>query len=123
MTPAEMKARTKEFALRIIKLVDALPFKRSAEVIGRQVLRSGTAIGANYRSACRAQSPRDFIKKMGYVEEEADETQYWLELLVDAGIMRASRLAGLIQEAGEITAIAAASRKTARRVRMRTRQK
>jgi four helix bundle protein len=77
---SDLKQRTKSFALRIIKVVDALPKTRSANVIGNQLLRSGTSVGANYRAACRARSPAEFVAKLGIVEEEADESGYWLEL-------------------------------------------
>ena len=82
MNREEMKRRTKQFALRVIRLVESLPRGRTADVIGKQLLRSGTSVGANYRSACRAKSPADFISKMGIVEEEADESLYWMELLI-----------------------------------------
>jgi four helix bundle protein len=78
MTTDEMKARTKSFALRIIKLVEALPANRTADVVGKQLVRSGTSVGANYRAACRAKSNADFIAKMAIVEEEADESAFWL---------------------------------------------
>ena len=82
MTTNEMKARTKSFALRIIKLVEALPSNRTADVIGKQLVRSGTSVGANYRAACRAKSNADFMAKMGTVEEEADESSFWLEVII-----------------------------------------
>ena len=112
---SDLKQRTKEFALRVIRLVESLPKGRTADVLGRQLLRSGTSVGANYRSACRARSVADFQSKMGIVEEEADESAYWMELLVDAGLMPASRLAKLLAEANELTAIAVTSIKTSRR--------
>ena len=89
MDPGEMKERTKTFALRIIRLVESLPNTKIANVIGGQLLRSGTSVGANYRAACRAKSPADFVSKMGTVEEEADECFYWMELLIEAGIVEA----------------------------------
>jgi four helix bundle protein len=79
-----LKERTKSFALQIIKLVEALPRGRTANVLGRQLLGAGTSVGANYRAACRAKSPADFISKMGIVKEEADETIYWMELLIES---------------------------------------
>jgi four helix bundle protein len=115
MTEAELKGRTKAFALRVMKLVDALPKTRAADVVGRQVLRSATSVGANYRSACRARSQADFLNKLGMVEEEADETGYWLELLADAGLIKPARLADLMGECNEITAIIVASIRTSRR--------
>jgi len=91
----DLKQRTKKFALRIIRLVEALPKGRTADVIGRQLLRSGTSVGANYRSACRAKSTADFVSKMGIVEEEADESLFWMELLVEAELMDEQRLQDL----------------------------
>lgn len=114
MTPEELKERMKQFALRVIRLVNALPKGKAAEVIGWQLIRSATSVGSNYRAACRARSRAEFIAKLGIVEEEIDESAYWLELLVESGIMPAERLDGLIQEANELTAIVVASRKTAR---------
>jgi four helix bundle protein len=112
-TPEDLRKRTKAFALRIIRLVSALPKDKTGDVIGRQMLRSGTSVGANYRSACRARSKADFASKIGIVEEEADETLYWLELLADSGTVKPSRLADLMREAEELVAIFAASSKTA----------
>jgi four helix bundle protein len=112
-----LKERTKDFALRIIRLVEALPRSRTAEVIGRQLLRSGTSVGANYRSACRAKSKADFIAKMGIVEEEADESQFWLELLVEAGLINYDQVKALMDEANEIIAIIVSSIKTARKTK------
>jgi four helix bundle protein len=96
-------------------MVNSLPRNRAAEVIGRQVLRSGTSVGANYRSACRAKSAADFVAKMHIVQEEADESLYWMELLTDAGIVPKPRLESLMQEADEIVAIVVASINTARK--------
>ena len=110
----DLKQRTKQFALRVIRLVESLPRNRTAEVIGRQLLRSGTSVGANYRAACRAKSRADFISKMGTVEEEADESLYWMELLIEAGIVKQELLAPLMQEADELLAITVASINTAR---------
>jgi len=106
--------RTKELALRIIRLVRALPTEPEADVIGRQLLRCGTSVGANYRAACRAKSPADMINKLKIVEEEADETLYWLELLTEAEVMPAARLQDLIQETDEIVAMTVASLNTLR---------
>ena len=111
----DLKKRTKSFALRVIKLVEALPIGRTVDVIGRQLLRSGTSVGANYRSACRARSPADFISKMGIVEEEADESLFWMELLVEAEIVKPKKLESLMEEADELLAIMVASIKTARK--------
>lgn len=110
----DLKERTKSFALRIIGLVDGLPTSRTAEVIGRQLLRSGTSVGANYRAACRAKSVADFIAKMGIVEEEADECIYWMELLTEANIFPLAKLQPLMTEANELVAITVASIKTAK---------
>src|SRR3712207_4287582 len=112
-----MKERTKAFALRVLKLTDALPKTRSGNAIGNQVVRSGTSVAANYRAMCRAKSRADFINKPAIVEEEADETCFWLELLIDGGVMPASRVQPLLHEANEITAMLVASRKTASRPR------
>ena len=114
MNPEELKARTQSFGLRVIRMVAALPRDPAAQVIGRQVLRSGTSVGANYRAACRARSRADFAAKMAIVEEEVDETLYWLELLTKSGLVKAERLQDLTREANELIAIVSASRKTAR---------
>ena len=111
----DLKERTKSFALRIIKVVDALPNTRSANVIGNQLLRSGTSVGSNYRAACRARSTAEFVAKLGIVEEEADECGYWLELLIDSGLMSKVQLGDLIKEADEMVAITVVSIKTARK--------
>jgi four helix bundle protein len=95
-----------------MRLVEALPRKMTAEVIGKQLLRSATSVGSNYRSACRARSQADFIAKMGIVEEEADESAYWLEFVVDAGLLPSKRVAPLLQEADELVAITVASIRT-----------
>jgi four helix bundle protein len=92
MTKDEMKSRTKLYALRIIKLVDSLPQGRVAGVIGHQLLRSGTSVGSNYRSSCRAKSTADFLAKLAIVEEEGDESIYWMELLSESGIVKAETL-------------------------------
>jgi four helix bundle protein len=113
----EMKQRTKQFALRVIKLVSALPKSRAADVIGRQLLRSATSVGANYRSACRARSKADFISKTGITEEEADESLYWLELIVEAGLLPLSRVSDLLREADELTAILVATGRSAKKNR------
>jgi four helix bundle protein len=117
MDEREFKDRTKMLALRVIRLVEALPRSRTSDVIGRQLLRSATSVGANYRAACRARSNADMIAKLGIVEEEADETLYWLELLIEAGLMSGPRLVELIQETDEVVAMTVASIKTLRRSR------
>jgi four helix bundle protein len=114
MNPEELKLRTKKMALRIIKAVQSLPKNLIADVLGRQLLRSGTSVGANYRAVCRAKSRADFVSKLKIVEEECDEALYWMELLIDAGLMKASRLQSLMTEANEILAIVVSSTKTAR---------
>jgi four helix bundle protein len=115
MTSEELKERTKAFALRIIRLFRSLPDSRQAQIIGTQLLRSGTSVGANYRAVCRARSKADFIAKLGVVIEEADESAYWLELLIDAGLIKEERLHSLLKEAHELTAIFNAARNTARK--------
>lgn len=114
MNELEFKGRTKAIALRVIQLVEALPKNRTAEVIGRQLLRSGTSIGANYRAACRGVSRADVIAKLGDVEEEADESLYWMELLLDAGIVPEQKLRDLMTEINEILAMTVASIRTMR---------
>jgi len=109
------KARTKQLALKIIELIESLPRNRAADVIGRQLLRSGTSIGANYRAACRGKSKADVISKLAIVEEEADETIYWMELLIESKIVYTSRVDALIKETNEILAMVVASIKTLRR--------
>ena len=114
MTPEELKKRTKQFGLRCIVVVEALPNTRTGDVIGRQLLRSATSVGANYRSACRGRSKPDFISKVGIAIEETDEALYWLELIVEAKLLPARQLTSLIKEADEIVAILTASSKTAK---------
>ncbi len=113
----DLKKRTKAFALRILKLVDALPKTTAGRALASQIVRSGTSVAANYRASCRAKSTADFIAKMGIVEEEADETLFWLELLEESGLVTAAKLAAIKQEANELIAITVASIKTARRNR------
>ena len=115
MSEPDLKARTKAFSLRVIRLVESLPAGRTADVIGKQLLRSGTSVGANYRASCRAKSPADFIAKMGIVEEEADESIFWMELLIESGLVRQELLDDLLKEADELVAIVVASIKTAKR--------
>ena len=114
---SDLKKRTKAFALRILKLVDALPKTTAGRAFASQIVRSGTSIAANYRAACRAKSTADFIGKMGIVEEEADETLFWLELLEESDLVVAAKLTAIKQEADELIAITVASIKTARRNR------
>jgi four helix bundle protein len=108
------KERTKHLALRVMRLVEALPNSRSTDVIARQILRSATSIGANYRAACRAKSAADMILKLKIVEEESDETMYWLELLEEGKKVPEDDLADLTRETGEILAMTVASIKTLR---------
>ena len=115
MNSKDFQQRTKALALRVIKLVEALPRTRAADVLGRQILRSATSVAANYRAACHAQSRNDMIKKLKIVEEEVDETMLWLELIGEAGIVKVPKLAALIKEAGEIKAMTVASIKTLRK--------
>jgi four helix bundle protein len=110
----QFKKRTKAYALRVIKVVEALPNTQTAKVLGNQLLRSGTSVGANYRAAARAKSSADFVSKMGTVEEECDESLYWMELLVEDGLVDAERLAGLMAEGDEILAMTVSSIRTAR---------
>ena len=117
MTKREMNARTKRFALRIIKLIDSLPDTKAAAVIGKQLLRSGTSVGANYRSASRAKSDADFLFKLTIVEEEADESIYWMELLVESGLVRESLLEDLMDEANQLLSIIVAAIKTLKNTR------
>ena len=114
---SDLKKRTKAFALRILKLVDALPKTTVGRALASQIVRSGTSIAANYRAACRARSTADFIAKMGIVEEEADETLFWLELLEESKLVPAAKLTAIKQEANELIAITVVSIKTARRNR------
>jgi len=115
MDSSKLKARTKAFAVEIIKLVSKLPETQIAGILGKQLTRCGTSVGANYRSSCRAKSRADFISKMGIVEEEADEAVYWMELLVESGLIKADSITELLKEADELIAIAVSSIKTARK--------
>jgi len=110
----EIKKRTKQIGLEVIKLVDDLPTKTSSKAIAYQIIKSSTSIGANYRAACRAKSDADFINKLKIVEEEADETIYWLEILEESGLMSAEKTITLKRETNEILAIVVASINTVR---------
>jgi four helix bundle protein len=112
--PEELRNRSKAFALRIIRLFRSLPRTPDAQVIGRQLLRSGTSVAANYRAACRSRSRIEFAARIGVVIEEADETVFWLELLADSGLVPLARLKDLLEEANELCAIFGASQRTAR---------
>jgi four helix bundle protein len=109
MNPQELKERTKQFALRVMRLVDALPHTPKGRAIANQLVRSGTSLAANYRGTCRAISRAEFISKIGVVEEEADETALWLELIIADRILPAKKVVALLNEANELVAIAAAS--------------
>jgi len=113
MTEQDLIDRTKQFALRVIKLVDALPRTIAGRAIASQLMRSGTSVAANYRAACRARSKAEFIAKLGTVEEEADESAFWLDLIIDAGLLSAAKTSPLLKETTEIIAIMASSKKTA----------
>ena len=115
MNPETMKARTKSFSLRVVKMVDSLPRGRASDVMGRQLLRSGTSVAANYRAACRSRSSADFINKMSIVEEEADESIFWMELLGESGLIKEERTKELMKEATELLAITVSSINTARK--------
>jgi len=114
MNSIDLKLRTKQFALRIIKLADSFPNNRTGNIIARQILRSGTSVGANYRALCRARSRADFISKITIVEEEADETLFWLELIKDSALISEPKLSEIMKEASELTAIFTQSGKTAK---------
>jgi four helix bundle protein len=114
MKKEDLTRRTRLFALAVIRLVDSLPRGRVADVLGGQLLRSGTSVGANYRAACRARSVADFIAKMGLVEEELDESAYWMELLVEAQVVTQDKVGPLMREADELLAITVSSIKTAK---------
>jgi four helix bundle protein len=114
--PEQLRDRTKAFALRVIRLYRSLPYKTDTQVLGKQLLRCGTSVAANYRSVCRARSKAEFVARMGIVVEEADEAIIWLELMTESGIVSAARTGALLKEANELTAIFAASQRTARHV-------
>ncbi len=111
----QMRERTKQFAYRIVRLYRSLPRTTEAQVAGKQLLRSGTSVAANYRAVCRARSKAEFIARIGVVAEEADETVFWLELITDNAIIPEEKMAALLKEARELTAIFSASQHTARR--------
>ncbi len=114
MNEKEFKDRTKKLGLRVIRLVEALPKGQVSEIIGKQILRSATSVGANYRAACRAKSPADILNKLKIVEEEADETLYWLEIIVEAELIPEARVKDLMTETDEIIAMIVVSIKTLR---------
>jgi four helix bundle protein len=117
MNEDELKDRTKRFGLRVLKLVVALPKTLEGRTIGGQLIRSGLSVGSNYLAACRGRSKAEFIAKLGIVEEEADESAYWMEIIIAAGLLKLKQVESLLQEAYELTAIMAGSRKSAMRPR------
>jgi len=114
MNPEILQHRTRNFSIRVIRLIHRFPYSQTGNVIGKQLLRCATSVGANYRAACRAKSPADFICKINMVEEEADESIYWLDLIQTLGLVEASETASLLKEAQELTAIFTASGRTAK---------
>jgi four helix bundle protein len=115
MTSDELRDRTKKFALRIIRMAAALPRNRVGDILGRQVLRSGTSIGANYREALRASSRKQFVHTMQIVLRETDETVYWLELIAESTLLKPARMTSLLKEANELLAIFTATVRTTKR--------
>ena len=122
MDEKELKARTRQFALRILKVVDALPDTNSGRVIANQLGRAGTSVGANYRDVCRSRSIAEMLSKMAVVEEESDESEFWLDIVAAHGAMPADKLEALRKEASELVAIMVASQKTLRRKQSATRR-
>jgi four helix bundle protein len=114
MNQEDLKKRTKRFALRIIKLVAALPNTVVGKTIGGQLVRAGTSVGSNYRAACRSRSKAEFIAKIGVVEEEADESGFWLEVIIESGLLKENLVKPLLEESIELTKIMASSRKTSK---------
>jgi four helix bundle protein len=112
--PEELRDRTKRFAIRIVRLFRSLSKTEEARVLGKQVLRSGTSVAANYRAVCRARSKAEFISQIAIVLEETDETEFWLELLIETGIVESNKLQSLLAETGELVRIFSASRQTAK---------
>jgi len=110
MNPDDLKKRTKQFALRILKLVSALPDTLQGRTIGGQLVRSGTAVGSNYRATCRSRSRAEFIARIGIVEEEADESAYWMELIIEDELLKREQVEPLLNEAGELARIMSSSR-------------
>ena len=115
MKEPELKQRTKRFALEIVRFCEKLPKDETSRILSRQLLRSGTSVGANYRAVCRAKSTADFISKFGTVLEEADESAFWIELIIDAGKAKGDKALSLLREANELVAISISSIKTARK--------
>ena len=115
MTPEEMKNRTMRYGIRIIRLAEALPRGRAGDLVAKQLVACGTSVGANYSAVCRAKSMRDFVAKLSIVEEEADESLYWLDVIVEAGLMKAPRVEALKKEGEEILSMVVAGIQTARK--------
>jgi four helix bundle protein len=122
MTERELLQRTKQFTLRIFKLVGALPQTIHGRAVAAQLIRSGTSVAANYHAVCRARSKPEFVAKFGVVEEEADETVFWLELIIETELLRAAKVKPLLNEASEIVAIMASSKKTAAKSQLANRK-
>jgi four helix bundle protein len=114
MGPEELRDRTKAFAVRVVRLYRSLPYRTDAQVLGKQLLRCGTSVAANYRAACRARSRAEWVAKIGLVVEEADESVFWLEMLTDCEIVPEVKLRDLLKEAHELSALFTASRRTAK---------
>jgi len=112
--PEQLRDRTKTFALRVVRLFRSLPYKPDAQVLGKQLLRCGTSVAANYRAVCRSRSKAEFVARIGLVVEEADEAVLWLELLAESGVVSGEKTKELLEEARELTAIFTASQQTAR---------
>jgi four helix bundle protein len=112
--PEDLRNRTKEFAVRVVKLYRSLPYRTDAQVLGKQLLRSGTAVAANYRASCRSRSKAEWIAKIGIVVEEADESVFWIEMLADCDIVPLQKLESILKEAHELSALFTASQRTAR---------
>jgi four helix bundle protein len=123
MTPEAMRQRTKQFTLRVMKVVAALPDTAQGRVIAHQLMKSGSSVGANYRAVCRARSSKDFINKLGVVIEEADESAFWLEVIGEGEVLPTVRVEALLQEANELVAIVTAARRTAVRRNARPKPK
>src|SRR5579864_5370029 len=116
ISPENLRVRTKQFAVRVVRLYKVLPFSADAQVLGKQLLRSATGMAANYRAACRGRSRAEWIAKIGLVVEEADESVFWLEMLSDCSIVRSERCEDILKEARELSAIFTSSQHTAKRV-------
>lgn len=122
MDEEDLKKRTKRFGLRIMKLVAALPNTPQGRTVGGQLVRAGTSVGANYRAACRARSRAEFTARLGVVEEEADESGYWLEMIIEGELMKAGRVTSLLAEANELVAIMTSSRITVHKKQLAEKQ-